>query len=152
MICDDIGFQAGGPTRDLGVLNGAVAGGPPGGVESLPFLVRYAGTATPAADFRLTATTELPGASVAVTPGTLVPPTDSANPVAVAVGIPAGAKPGRYDVTLTARLANGQARAGTGTLTVLPGAAGGPAARLRLTTILPRRLSAKIARRRGSSS
>ena len=67
----------------------------------------------------------------------------------VAVGIPAGARPGKYDVTLTARLANGQARAGTGTLTVLPGAAGGPAARLRLTTILPRRLSAKIARRRG---
>ena len=149
VICDDIGFQAGGPTRDLGVLNGAVASGPPGGVESLPFLVRYAGTATPAADFRLTATSELPGAGVAVTPGTLVPATDSANPVSVAVGIPAGAKPGRYEVTLTARLANGQTRAGTGTLTVLPGAAGGPAARLRLTTVLPRRLSARIARRRG---
>ena len=111
--------------------------------------MRYAGSATPAADFRLSATSDLPGATVAVTPATLVPATDSANPVSVAVGIPAGAKPGKYDVTLTARLANGQARAGTGTLTVLPGAAGGPAGRLRLTTILPRRLSAKIARRRG---
>ncbi len=42
-----------GPTRDLGVLNGAAASGPPGGVATLPFVVRYAGTATPAADFRL---------------------------------------------------------------------------------------------------
>ena len=149
VICDDTGFQAGGPTRDLGVLNGAVASGVPGGVRSLTFAVRYAGSAAPAADFRLSATTELPGATVAVTPGTLVPDSDSTSAVSVAVGIPAGARPGRYDVTLTARLANGQARAGTGTLTVLPGAAGGPAARLRLTTILPRRLSAKIARRRG---
>jgi hypothetical protein len=86
---------------------------------------------------------------MAVTPSSLLPTTDSAAVASVSVGIPTGAKPGKYDVTLTARLANGQTRAGTGTLTVLAGGAGGPAARLRLTTILPRRLSAKVARRRG---
>ena len=42
-------------------------------------------------------------------------------------------------------------RAGVGALTVLPGAAvaGGATARLRLTTVLPRRLSAALARRKG---
>jgi hypothetical protein len=153
VICtDDGGRLSGGSVRDLGVLNGASGSGPPGGVEVVPFAVRYAGTGTSAADFRLTAATTLPGATVAVTPATLVPASNSTHLAQVAVGIPPGARPGRYDVTLTARLANGQTRAGTGTLTVLPGAAvagGGPAARLRLTTILPRRLSARIARKRG---
>ena len=147
VVCDDNGFQIGQPTRDLGVVNGAVASGATGGVATLPFLVRYEGTATPAADFRLSAITELPGATVAVTPSSLVPTTDSAAVASVAVGIPAGAKPGKYDVTLTARLANGETRTGTGTLTVTQAAVG--AARLRLTRILPRRLSAKVARRRG---
>lgn len=153
VICSDSSYGAGFATRDLGVVNGALASGPAGRVETLPFLVRYAGTATPAADFRLSASTDLPGATVAVTPATLVPATDSAAVASVAVGIPAGARPGRYGVTLTARLANGQARSGSGTLTVLAGPAagdgGGPSARLRLTTVLPRRLSARIARRRG---
>ena len=73
----------------------------------------------------------------------------------MAVSIPAGARAGTYDVTLTARLANGQARAGAGRLTVSGGGAvaagrkSGPAARLRLTAVLPKRLSVRIARRRG---
>ncbi len=149
VICADSTSDSNEVARDLGVLDGAVATGQAGGVETLPFLVRYAGPATPAADFRLSASTQLPGATAAVTPATLVPASNSPNLVSVAVGIPAGARPGKYEVTLTARLANGQVRSGTGTLTVLPGPAGGPAARLRVTTILPRRLSAKIARRRG---
>jgi hypothetical protein len=151
VICGDDGGPNGGGVRDLGVLNGASGSGPPGGVEVVPFAVRYAGFAIPEADFRLTATTTLPGATVAVTPATLVPESNSASLAQVAVGIPPGARAGEYDVTLTARLANGQTRAGTGTLTVLPGAAvaRGPAARLRLTMILPRRLSAALARRRG---
>lgn len=88
-----------------------------------------------------------------MTPVTLVPETNSTSVAQVAVGIPAGARPGRYGVSLTARLANGQVRAGTGTVTVLPGAAvagrAGARARLRLTTVLPRRLSARVARCKG---
>jgi hypothetical protein len=69
------------------------------------------------------------------------------------IGIPAGARAGTYDVTLTARHANGQVRRGVGRLSVLGegGAAGGggTAARLRLTAAVPRRLRAAVARRRG---
>ena len=124
---------------------------PPGSLASVPFALRFAGAERHPLEFRLTARTALPGASVAVTPSTIGPSSSGTIRADVAVGIPPGARAGTYDVTLTARLANGQARAGTGTLTVLPGAgvAGGPAARLRLTTVLPRRLSARIARRRG---
>jgi hypothetical protein len=150
VICSDNSNSATNLIRDLGVLDGAAGSGPAGGVEIMPFAVRYVGFAAPPPDFRLAATTKLPGATVAVTPATLAPENNSTSLAQVAVGIPPGARAGKYDVTLTARLANGQTRAGTGTLTVLPGAvAGGPAARLRLTTILPRRLSAKTARRRG---
>ena len=39
----------------------------------------------------------------------------------MAVGIPAGARAGTYDVTLTAKLANGQTRTRTGKLTVTGG-------------------------------
>jgi hypothetical protein len=94
-----------------------------------------------------------------VTPDSYLPPTDGSTQARVAVGVPAGARPGTYDVTLTARLGNGQARSATAKLTVRQapagpgGAAGGAgtgtAARLRLTTILPHRLSAKVARRKG---
>jgi hypothetical protein len=151
VICSDHRNSATNLIRDLGVLNGAAGSGPPGVVEVMSFAVRYVGFAAPPPDFRLAAATTLPGATVAVTPATLAPENNSTNLAQVAVGIPPGARAGKYDVTLTARLANGQTRVGTGTLTVLPGAAvaGGPAARLRLTTILPRRLSAALARRKG---
>jgi hypothetical protein len=151
VICSDNQVEYSAVTRDLGVLNGARGSGPPGGLAAIPFSVRYDGTAVSTADFRLTATAALPGATVVITPDRLVPASNSTSLAFAAVGIPAGTRPGAYEVTLTARLANGQTRTGTGTLTVLPGAAvaGGPAARLRLTTILPRRLSAAIARRKG---
>ena len=97
------------------------------------------------------------GGALAVTPGTIAPGTDSTSTALVAVGVPAGARAGTYDVTLTARLANSQSRTGVGRLTVRGGgtpAAGaggksGPAARFRLTTVLPKGLSVRIARRRG---
>jgi hypothetical protein len=151
VICSDHSNAATNLIRDLGVLDGAAGSGPAGGVEIMPFAVRYVGFAAPPPDFRLAAATTLPGATVAVTPATLAPENNSTSLAQVAVGIPPGARAGKYDVTLTARLANGQMRVGTGTLTVLPGAAvaRGPAARLRLTTILPRRLSARVARRKG---
>jgi hypothetical protein len=159
-ICADgsAGFGIG--TRDLGVLAAAAETTVQGGLASLSFPIRFAGPASPQADFALSASSTLPGALFAVTPDAYLPPADGSAQARVAVGVPAGARPGTYDVKLTARLGNGQARSATAKLTVraAPAAAGGgtgggataaTAARLRLTTILPFRLSAKAARRRG---
>ncbi len=156
VICvdSDLGFTA--LLQDLGILAaGARASSQPGTLAILPYTLRYSGIAFPGIDFTLTATSALAGATLAVTPGSLAPASDSDAQALVAVGIPAGARAGTYDVALTARLANGQARTGIGRLTVIGGAAGGgvggsgPAARLRLTTVLPKRLSARVARSRG---
>ncbi len=150
--CGDATVAPSTPTRDLGILSaGATASGAPGSLASVPFTLRYAGTATATANFTLAGTTALPNATVAVTPGTLAPASNSDNQALVAVGIPAGARAGAYEVTLTAKLANGQTRTRTGTLTVTGGGGttGGGAARLRLTTILPKRLSVIAARRSG---
>ena len=74
----------------------------------------------------------------------------------MAVGIPAGARAGTYDVTLTAKLATGQTRSRTGTLTVTGAGGGGggttgggASAKLKLTTFLPQGLSASTARESG---
>ena len=150
-ICEDTLSAGALITRDLGVLaTNATASGAPGTLVSLPFTLRYAGNATAAANFGLSATSTLPGATLAVTPGGLAPATNSDSQALVAVGIPAGAKTGTYDVTLTAKLASGQTRSRTGKLTVTGGGGGGGggttgggAARLKLTTVLPRGLSAE---------
>ena len=114
-ICVDSAAAVSTATRDLGVLGaGATASGAGGTLATVPFTLRYAGTATPTANFNLTATTTLPNASLAVTPDTAVPASDSDTQALVAVGIPAGARAGTYDVTLIARLANGQTRTRTG--------------------------------------
>ena len=157
-ICMDGSGGFGDGTRDLGVLAAAARTAVPGELASFTFPLRYAGTASPQADFALTASSTLPGSLFAVTPDTYLPPDDGSAQARVAVGVPAGARPGSYDVTLTARLGNGQMRSATAKLTVREapagggaagGAATGTAARLRLTTILPHRLSARVARRRG---
>ena len=141
-------------TRDLGILStGGTASGGPGSLASVPFTLRYAGTATAGANFSLSATTTLPNATVAVTPGGLAPASNSDNQALVAVGIPAGARAGTYDVTLTAKLANGQTRTRIGKLTVTGGGGGttggGATVKLKLTTILPRGLSVAAALRSG---
>ena len=120
-ICKDAGGGVTSVVRNLGVLAGAPANGSPGGLAAVPFTLRFAGSAFSLARFVLTATTTLPGASLGVTPGDLAPATDSDSQALVAVGIPAGARAGSYGVTLTARLANGQTRSRTGTLTVTGG-------------------------------
>jgi hypothetical protein len=151
IICEDAGGTASGPVRDLGILAGASATAPQGGLANMPFTVRYAGPPTSQVTFRLSASSSLPGALFAVTPATIVPLPGVVNTTAqVGIGVPANARPGTYDVTLTAAV-NGQTRTSVGTLrvTAAPGAAAGGAARLRLTTILPRGLSAAAARRRG---
>jgi hypothetical protein len=153
-------------TRDLGFPSAGVSGSAnPGGLVTLPFIARYSGTAIAAATFSLTASTALPGATASPTITTFAPPNNSDTPIPVAVGVPAGAAPGTYDVTLTAKLANGQTRAGVGKLTVVApaggggggggggtsgGGGGGPTAgALKLTIILPPKLAARSARRSG---
>ena len=160
-ICGDGSGSFGIGTRDLGVLAATAQTAAQGGLASFSFPVRYAGAASPQANFSLSATSTLPGALFAVTPDAYLPPTNGQTQAKVAVGVPAGAKPGTYDVKLTARLGNGQTRSATAKLTVRlappatgaggagGGATAGAAGRLRLTTILPHRLSAKAARRRG---
>jgi hypothetical protein len=153
-ICGDSGASGFTSVRDLGVLAGASASGSAGGLAVMGFTLRYAGPASSIANFGLTATTTLPGATLAVTPGDLTPASDSTAAALVAIGVPAGARAGTYDVTLTARLANGQTRTRTGRLTVTGAGGGGTTGagatvRLKLTTILPRGLSAAAARRSG---
>jgi hypothetical protein len=160
-ICWDGSGGFGVSARDLGLLAAPARTAVQGELAVFSFPVRYAGPATPQADFALGASSTLPGSLFAVTPDSYSPPANGSTEARVAVGVPAGARPGAYKVTLTARLGNGQTRTAASDLTVRaapPGAAGGgaggnaaagSAARLRLTTILPRRLSAKIARRRG---
>jgi hypothetical protein len=154
-LCQDGSGGFGIGTRDLGVLAAPAETAAQGGLASLAFPVRFAGVATPQANFSFTASSTLPGALFAVTPDSYLPPTDGSTQARVAVGVPAGARPGTYDVTLTARLGNGQARSATAKLTVrqapaaAAGGATGAAARLRLRTVLPHRLSARLARRRG---
>lgn len=117
------------PTRDLGVLAAtAPASATSGGTVSLPFTLRYAGAATPAAKFALSAVSSVPGAAApTLSTESVEPATDSDSAVLATVGVPAGTAPGDYAVTLTAALPNGQSRASTGTLTVVPadGGAGG---------------------------
>jgi hypothetical protein len=109
------------PTRDLGILTAsAPATTTPGGAVSVPFTLRYAGAATPAATFALSATSAVPGAAApALSSGSVAPATDSDNTVLTTVTVPAGAAPGDYPVTLTASLPNGQTRTATRTLSVV---------------------------------
>jgi hypothetical protein len=110
------------PTRELGVLSaGAPATSTPGGSVSVPFTLRYAGAATPAAKFSLSAATSVPGAAApTLSTDSVEPASDSDSNVLATVGVPAGTAPGDYTVTLTAALPNGQKRTGTGALTVVP--------------------------------
>jgi hypothetical protein len=133
-------------TRDLGVLAAAPETTVQGGLASLAFPLRYAGTTTPQADFSLAASSTLPGALFAVTPDSYLPPTDGSTLARVAIGVPAGARRAPTTspsppVSATARRARRPRSSPCGRLR--PGVAGGrrrgegTAARLRLTTILP---------------
>jgi len=122
-------------TRDLAVIPGGPATTAAGVLVGVPFTLRYAGPPDGGANFALSASTTLPGAVVAPSPGSLAPAGGGDSQVVVAVTVPAGAEPGTYDVTLTARLASGEARAGTAHLVVAaplhgaaPGSAGGAVA------------------------
>ncbi len=108
------------PTRDAGITSSAAASGPSGTTASVPFTFGFVGTAIPAANFTLQATTTILGATATPDPGTVTPAGPGTTPVSVSVTIPAGTNPGPYPVTLTANLADGESRTGTGMLVVLP--------------------------------
>ncbi len=157
LICTDTFATHLDPVRDLGILTGAAAGGSPGGLAAMAFELRFAGAASPLANFTLTATTTLPGAGVAVTPAGFAPTANGSSQARVAVGIPPGARAGnlRRDADGQAGERPEPAPASAGSRcsgAATGGGAGTPArlpARLRLTTVLPRGLSAAHARARG---
>jgi hypothetical protein len=106
------------PTRDFGVLAGKATASP-GQTVSLPFNVRGAGALPAGLTATLSAATNLRGAgAVAPSVGSVALANGSDTRTTVAVEIPRKAGPGVFDVTVTGRLANGQARTGVAKLTV----------------------------------
>jgi hypothetical protein len=73
----------------------------------VPFDLRYAGAPVDAAQFALSASTSLDGATVTVGRDALHPESDSRTAVEAVVGVPAGAAPGVYEVKLTATAPGG---------------------------------------------
>ena len=76
----------------------------PGQAASLPFTLQFAGAPSPAFVFSLSATTTIPGAIAAATPGSVVPANTDPINATVIVAVPAGTAPGTYPVTLAATL------------------------------------------------
>jgi hypothetical protein len=105
-------------TRDAGIVPGKPVSVAPGKAASARFKFEYAGSATPSAKFTFGATTTVKGASAAPNIKTLTPTSNSTTPVAVSVKVPSAAHTGNYVVKLIAKLADGESRTGTVTLTV----------------------------------
>jgi hypothetical protein len=84
-----------------------------GGKATLPFGLNFASTAPTSPSFTLGASSNLPGAAVALSGSTFTPPAldpsthRSSGSDTVTVAIPKTAKPGVYEVTLTAKTAQG---------------------------------------------
>ena len=143
-------------TRDLGIQDGGAVGSTVAtGTVSVPFVAVWSGSALAAGQpFTFNASTTVPGGTAIPTPPTLEPPTNSSTPINVAVGVPEGTAPGDYGVTLTASIAGGQTRTGTGTVTVLPqgggpGGGDGGGAVDEVTIVLPKQLTVKSVQRSG---
>jgi hypothetical protein len=124
--CDEDDASGSVDTRDLALSAPAAsrafvrASIQQGSGGDVPFTATFAGPSSTDADFAMSAS--VPGLGAAtVSPSRLVPEANSTTPLTVHVDVPAGATPGTYPVTLTARLANGQTRTATGTLTVTAG-------------------------------
>lgn len=125
-ICQ-INAQAQTNVSDLKIAPPAAVHANAGETASIPFSFDFAGTASPLPSFALGATTSLPGAAVALPEAGYAPTgvdgaTHRAPPAsrAVTVAIPAGAAPGSYDVTITAKTPAGGVVSRTATLAVTP--------------------------------
>jgi hypothetical protein len=161
--CLDSAVSVTSGASDLGVVtSGARATGSPGSLVTMPFILRSGGADRGITPLSTRATSTLPGATLAVTPQVLPqPPKDGDVTALVAVGIPAGAAPGIYDVTFSASqgpFGPGFVRSGTGRLTVLAvqpaisgsgGRGGTRKPRRTFATIVPKALTVSAARRNG---
>lgn len=84
-----------------------------GGKATLPFGLNFGSTAPAAPSFSLAATSTLPGATVALSSSTFAPPAvdpgthRSSGSDTATVTVPSTTKPGVYEVTLTAKTAQG---------------------------------------------
>lgn len=84
-----------------------------GGKATLPFGLNFGSTAPTAPGFTLAATSNLPGAAVALSSSTFTPPAvdpsthRSSGSDTATLTVPSTAKPGVYEVTLTAKTAQG---------------------------------------------
>ena len=114
-----IGSHSSVTTRDLGVEPGAPLRALPGTVVSVPFTAAYSGS-TSGGTFTFSPGTTLPGSTITPSALTFSPSSSSSLPVSVKVKIPKNAKPGNYNVSLTARSSSGETRTGTTELTILP--------------------------------
>jgi hypothetical protein len=136
-------------TSDLGLAGPQVAGNP-GRTLRIPFSAKLAGPA-PGQPFALSAVSNLPGAVVAPSQGSLTAGPDNTSQLAVNVRVPARTQAGAYFVKLTATLPNGQQRSGLGAFRVRDKIA--PVVRglaLAPTTFTPFPDTSSIAARRGT--
>jgi len=111
-----------GPTSAGGSLaladlrgSGATVEATPGTTVTVPFTLRSVGPAGPA--YALGASTALDGAAVTPSATTLAPGGPGFHDVSVTVAVPAGARPGGYDVVLSAT-AGGERREAVGRVVV----------------------------------
>jgi hypothetical protein len=114
----DIAAQPTVPTRDLGILTGAPVDAAQSKDTTVPFTARYRGTAS-GEPFSVTATTTIPGATVTPTTTSFTPADNADTPLGVKLRVPKSASTGNFDVTLSARLANGQVRTNTASVRVV---------------------------------
>lgn len=100
-------------TSDLKIAAPSTAPVFVGGKATLPFGLNFGSTASPLPTFNVTATSTLPGATVTVSAPTFTPPAvdpgthRSSGSETVTMSIPKTAKPGVYEVTITAKTAQG---------------------------------------------
>ena len=105
-------------TRDLGILGGSATANP-GQTVQLPFDANLNGTLPAGTTFSVSAATNLPGVTVAPKPDVVHAGGQRQHPDQRAGRDPERRKvPGTFDVSVTARLPNGQSRTGVSKLTV----------------------------------
>jgi hypothetical protein len=106
------------PTRDAGVAHSAPVTVTAGETATMPFALGYDGAAASGASFSFSAGTTVPGTTPSPSSSGVTPAGTGSTPVNVFVPVPAGTPAGTYNVTLTARLPDGEIRSGTDELVV----------------------------------
>lgn len=135
-------------TSDLKIAAPASTAVAPGTQVKVPFTLDFASSATALPEFGLTATSTLPGAGLGLSnasfsrgPSNATTRRAPATTRKVIVNVPPSARPGNYELVLTATAAQGGAATGVATLAVKP------ALKARLTA--PRRVKASAASTKG---